>query len=70
MPRDLLIVFGNDSNVVQTWAISNQQEQEVDPGDGAYFDIEVTGAFLLLCLFFFFFFFRRDDLFTNNAIKL
>ncbi|KAK1254013.1 hypothetical protein MKX08_008008 [Trichoderma sp. CBMAI-0020] len=45
MPRDLLIVFGNDTNpgVVQTWAISNQNSQDVDPGDAAFFDITVGG---------------------------
>lgn len=49
MPRDLLIVFGNDTNpgVVQTWAISNQNTQDVDPGDAAFFDITVGGVFVL-----------------------
>lgn len=49
MARDLLIVFGNDTNpgLVQTWAISNQGSQDVDPGDAAYFDITVGGVFFL-----------------------
>lgn len=51
--RDLQISFGNDTNpgVVQTWAISNEESQECQPGDTAITDITATGELLASSLY-------------------
>lgn len=66
--RKLLIVFGNDSAVVQTWAISAQRSIDVDPEEAAFFDITVTGTFLPLYSLIFLLF-PKCDLVTDLAMN-